>query len=1014
VTLIRGATRVCAQTLRSHPLVTPVLALPVALAVPALAHAAGWSAAALGELAGSIGPGGIHFDQRLMLTPAQWSADQRGPAMDQMFPPNGFAMHLPILVWWGLLELLGLVAFPFTFLTLAGLPDRGFVVAKTFGLVFSVYLVWIAVSLGVATYDRGFIWLVVLALALISAGMALRMRAPLAAFFRQEWKRVVAGELVFLAGFAIFIALRMWYPDLGHQFSPVSPTDVGSGRMGEKQMEMAFLNAILRSRVFPPLDPFFAHGYINYYYFGFVMVATLCKLSEIMPATAFNLAIATFFAMLLGNSYSVVLALTRRITPGVIAAVLVGLIGNLNGAWQVIQDLMQVAAVHSSIFFFGGLADVLSGLRQVLFGHQVLAPFDFWGPTRIIPPPGYPIDEFPYFTYLFADLHPHLMAFPLTVAALALAVSLLLGSSGGIARIVVALGLGSVLLGAILATNPWDFPTYLGVVMLGALVGDYATRRRLRPSILLRPLAWGVGLGALAVVLYLPFELSYRTVFSTGIGLVRDIPATAFQGLCNGNPSGCSQAIHEAFVTPLRIYLEHFAIFAFITLSYLIVLLGTRAGGFARWRRWWLAVQFAFYYREHIRRLPHAARVARRMRARKEPVADVSLLLGAILVVGGLVVLQYFLLAFLVGLVGLIILLFARLGRSLPETQLFILALFLVPIGLSIGTQFFYVKDFLDQSGFFRMNTIFKFYNQAWVLYALGSAAGLYYLFAEMTPAWKAASEPAAVAQPAPEPVLVGAERDAPAVPVLEPAVPPVSALDPVPERPPRGWSRVARFAEAHTLWSTALVLLFGGCLIYTYAGTVARETYRETWLPESSVPLTLDGMAFMKVAYPGDYAGIRWLNAHVPGAPVIAEAYSPAGYSWPSRVSMFTGLPDIFNGIHEQTEQRYGDEVDPSSLCSSALHPTTCFAEVHSRQDDLTTLYSSSNPAEKWRVIRTYGVKYIYVGWSETHCQQADNKPVLCYSPTGIATFKRMVGRGLQVAYRGVGTTIYRVTRYG
>ena len=67
--------------------------------------------------------------------------------MDQMFPPNGFAMRAPILVWWAVLELLGLIAFPFTFLMLGNLPDKGFVVAKTIGLVLTVYLVWIAVSL---------------------------------------------------------------------------------------------------------------------------------------------------------------------------------------------------------------------------------------------------------------------------------------------------------------------------------------------------------------------------------------------------------------------------------------------------------------------------------------------------------------------------------------------------------------------------------------------------------------------------------------------------------------------------------------------------------------------------------------------------------------------------------------------------------------------------------------------------------------------------------------------------
>jgi uncharacterized membrane protein len=204
---------------------------------------------------------------------------------------------------------------------------------------------------------------------------------------------------------------------------------------------------------------------------------------------------------------------------------------------------------------------------------------------------------------------------------------------------------------------------------------------------------------------------------------------------------------------------------------------------------------------------------------------------------------------------------------------------------------------------------------------------------------------------------------------------------------------------ERFPLWTTGLVLLIAGCLIYTYAGTVSRETYRTTWLPENSVPFTLDGMAFMKVAYPADYAGINWLNAHVAGAQVIAEA-DDSYYNWRSRVSMFTGLPTIINGIHEP-EQRYGDEIDPTSLCGQTANPSECLAHTHARSDDLRALYGATSPAEKWRVIHTYGVRYIYVGFSERQL----------YPHAGLDAFTPMVGKGLTVAFQRPGVTIYRVT---
>jgi uncharacterized membrane protein len=197
--------------------------------------------------------------------------------------------------------------------------------------------------------------------------------------------------------------------------------------------------------------------------------------------------------------------------------------------------------------------------------------------------------------------------------------------------------------------------------------------------------------------------------------------------------------------------------------------------------------------------------------------------------------------------------------------------------------------------------------------------------------------------------------------------------------------ARPLGLVDRHPWWSAALLLLFAGSLVYTYAGTVARETFRQSWLPQSSVPLTLDGMAFMKVAYPDDYAGITWLNAHVRGTPVIAEAGN-SYYNWRSRVAQFTGLPDVQGGIHEG-EQRYGDEL--------------------TRDVDVRALYTSPRPADAWSIIRRYGIRYIYVGFSERQCA-----PDQCYSKAGLDKFNRMVGHGLRVAFRHGRLTIYEVTR--
>jgi YYY domain-containing protein len=902
----------------------------------------------------------VSHDPPLMLTPRQWKADQQGPTMDAMLPPDGLAMKLPPVVWLLALEVLGILLFPLSFLMFGGLADRGWVVSKTLGPIVLAYLVWVGAATGIAQFDRVEILVALLLLAAIAVVTAASIRGELMNFIADDWKKFLAPEAVFLAGFVLFLCLRAWYPDLGHQFAPVSPINPGDGRMGEKQMEMAFLNGIVRSRVFPPLDPFFAHGYINYYYFGFVIVATLCKLTQITTATGFNLAIASFFAMLVGNVFSVAQTLTRRVWPGLVAAGFVGIIGNLAGAWQVIQNLMSVAAVHSSIPLLGGFLDVISGVRAVLVDHAQLAPFSFWDPTRIVPPVGLDITEFPYFTYLFADLHPHLMAYPMTAVALAFACSLAVSSFSGAARRAVALALGAILFGAILATNPWDFPTYIVVVGIGALVGAYAESRRLEPALLLRPAAWCVGLAAVGYVLFYPFEHSYRTVFNTGIGFTRDLVVP----VC-GKASTCQGTAYDTLVTPLGTYLEHFGLFVFIALSFVVLLLA-RSDAAVGARRWVTRAQFVYYYRDRLGRVRRAARVARRVYGPRPRGRDPSLDIAVVLIVAGLFLVHLNLLAFLAAVLGLTFIVLWHSREQLSATHLFVLALSLVPLGLSFLTQIGYVKDFLAGGNAFRMNTIFKFYNQAWLLFAVIAAVALWSIVTWLMP----------VPTPAPP---AGEENKAAPTPVMQEA----------------RLSRAVHFVDRHWLWSLCLTALLAGSLVYTYAGTVSREMYRTTWLPESSVPFTLDGMAFMKVAYPGDYAGISWLNAHVGGAPVIAEADS-GYYQWPSRVSMFTGLPDIINGNHETDgEQRFSSELG-------------------SRSSDLATLYDSPDPQTAWRIIHTYRVRYIFVGWLEQHCTHqggdANAPTTICYSHSGIAKFRSMVGHGLQIAFNRPGITIYRV----
>src|SRR5690606_1766102 len=163
---------------------------------------------------------------------------------------------------------------------------------------------------------------------------------------------------------------------------------------GEKAMEFAHINSILRSAHFPPIDPWYAGGFINYYYYGTYLVAFLIKLTGIPVEIAFNLAQPTFPALLASASFSMTAAIGRRITGSTFGAFVCGIAGMF--FVQFAGNMMAAARVLEQAFDDPGPVDN--------WGYFV------WDPSRAIP---FAITEFPYFGALYADLHPHVIALPL-------------------------------------------------------------------------------------------------------------------------------------------------------------------------------------------------------------------------------------------------------------------------------------------------------------------------------------------------------------------------------------------------------------------------------------------------------------------------------------------------------------------------------------------------------------------------------------------------------------------------
>ena len=114
-----------------------------------------------------------------------------------------------------------------------------------------------------------------------------RLLAEMVQFVRDNRRMILVTEIAALAFFLVFVFIRMANPDLWHPYYG-----------GEKPMDFAYLNAVIKSTYFPPIDPWFAGGYLNYYYWGFVIAAVPIKLLGIVPAIAYNLILPTLYCLL--------------------------------------------------------------------------------------------------------------------------------------------------------------------------------------------------------------------------------------------------------------------------------------------------------------------------------------------------------------------------------------------------------------------------------------------------------------------------------------------------------------------------------------------------------------------------------------------------------------------------------------------------------------------------------------------------------------------------------------------
>ncbi len=166
------------------------------------------------------------------------------------------------------------------------LIDGGYAFSKMLGLLIVSFVAWWLGSARIAPFTPIVLWGIIAGFAIFAAIIGHLNRDYILDLLRARWKVMLAGEAVFLVAFIVFLLIRAGNPDLWHPYFG-----------GEKPMDLAFFNAILKATWFPPQDPWFAGGAINYYYYGFVMIGAPVKALGIDPTVAYNIVIPLLFAL---------------------------------------------------------------------------------------------------------------------------------------------------------------------------------------------------------------------------------------------------------------------------------------------------------------------------------------------------------------------------------------------------------------------------------------------------------------------------------------------------------------------------------------------------------------------------------------------------------------------------------------------------------------------------------------------------------------------------------------------
>ena len=641
--------------------------------------------------------------------------------------------------WWLILLLAGAVTLPLCLAVFRRLPDRGYTLSKPFALLFLGFTFWFLNSLQLIPNTRGGIIFALMLLGAVSGAVAYRDRADLRAWAERRWAYVLGVEI----GFLFVFMMAVWLRSLVGQISGT-----------EQPMDLMFVNATMRAEHFPPQDPWLSGHTVAYYYFGYLLVGMMGTFADVPAAVAYNIGLGMIASLTLVAAFGIVYNLVKMredaiaedapvsaaaATPkaqrpqrrrmmadaaadasgtlssgaappidwkpfafGAAGALMLVVMGNL--VW--LLKFASAYGIGGSGFY--GWVDV-SGLtadeaRATWYPSEF---FGFFDASRIYPVNNDDfrvITEFPMFSFLLGDLHPHVMALPFVLLVAALALTLYrseepLDITFWLQRPLLLVA-AAIMLGGLAFLNTWDIATMAFVVVAAASVSNFGRVRSLTLELFVQTATFALPLLITAILFYLPFYTSFTSQADSILPVltrpgVTEPGTRPFHALLYWGPLF---TVVAPFVA-VRLIVARDRIVRRDVLIALAIPVAIVVG--------W-ALLFAFV---KLRSDPNVADAGGFI----EQILDRGADWITVLAFGGVLA---------AALLALWLELTSDEERAERAGAVFALLLASTAFLLIFGTEFYYVGDVFNV----RMNTVFKLYYQAWLLLALAGGFALYYL----------------------------------------------------------------------------------------------------------------------------------------------------------------------------------------------------------------------------------------------------------------------------------------------